>query len=64
MGFTVNTILEGDEVSSWNGLLDPLHIDEGRWSGEGGENEKSEYDELLGEHLDAGRCARGTKGWK
>ena len=50
-GFTVNTIFEGDDISSGNGLLDLLHLDEGGRSRENGENTESEDEEVLGEHV-------------
>lgn len=50
-GFTVNAIFEGDDISSGNGLLDLLHLNEGGRSGETGENTESEDEEILGEHV-------------
>jgi hypothetical protein len=52
LALTASTVLEGDDVSSGNGLLGLLHPDEGRRSRESGENAESEDDEVLGEHAD------------
>ena len=62
VGFTVNTILEGDNVSPCNGLLGLPNLDEGRRGGESGESAESENEEVLGEHADdAGLCGRCRK---
>ena len=51
MDFTVSTFFEGDDVSSVNGFLRFLDLDEGRRSSEGGENAQGEDGEGLGEHV-------------
>ena len=52
VGFTASTILEGDNVSSSDGFLSLLDLDEGRRSRKSRENAESEDDQVLGEHID------------
>jgi len=57
IGFAASTILEGNDVSSGDGLLGLPHLNEGRRNGESGENVEGEDDEVLGEHVDDAGCA-------
>ena len=51
IGLTVSTFLEGNNVSSSNGLIGFLHINKGRGSRESREDAESEEDEVFGEHV-------------
>ena len=52
MSFTVDTVLEGDDVPPCNGFLGPPNLDEGGRSGESRESAESEDGDVLGEHAD------------
>ena len=55
MGFTINVLLEGDNVSSSNGFLGLVHLSEGGRSRECGESAESEDGHILWEHVDDAR---------
>jgi hypothetical protein len=61
VGLDISTLLEGNDVPPWDGIGHFPNLDEGRRSGESGENAESEGDKVLGEHFNnagdgSGRC--------
>ena len=55
MGFTVDTLLKGDNVSSSDGFFGLVHLSEGGRGRECGESAESEDGDILGEHVDDAR---------